>query len=82
MTLREANLLRPRQRLRVLEGGLARHGLQDEVSSGEYLCQFESPARGRMVVVRLQTAGAYGFTLEELELETSDSSLSSGCWNR
>jgi hypothetical protein len=52
----------------VSEDGLTRHGLSSEWTRGTYVSQFESPVHGRMVIVDLDDDGAYGFTLEELEL--------------
>ncbi|MFQ5742429.1 MAG: hypothetical protein ACE5HV_02440 [Acidobacteriota bacterium] len=74
MDLTRANYLSSGERLRVSKSGLARHDLAEEPNEGTYVSQFESPVHGRMVVVRMDHDGAYGFSLKELEvLETETS---------
>lgn len=67
MTTEEANSLGPGDRLRVFPDGLTRHGLPAKPDAGTYVSQFESPVHGRLVVVRLDDGGAYGFRTDELE---------------
>jgi len=68
MTVEEANYLGPGDALRVSVEGLVRHGLDERSVQGSYVSQFESPKKGRLVIVRLPDTRAYGFQLDELEI--------------
>jgi hypothetical protein len=68
MKLEQANYLGSGDRLRVLPDGLARHDIESENPVGTYVSQFESPKRGRLVVVRLDDGRTFGFQLDEVEL--------------
>jgi len=68
MTVEEANYLGPGDALRVSIEGLVRHGLEGRSVQGSYVSQFESPKKGRLIIVRLPDTRAYGFCLDELEI--------------
>lgn len=68
----QANRIGPGARLRILAGGLERHGLPPDRTRGTYVSQFDSPAHGRMLVVRVDGDGNLGFRLDELELVDDD----------
>lgn len=67
----QANRIGPGTRLRILQGGLERHGLSPDRRRGTYVSQFVSPVHGRMLIVRLDDA-SYGFRLDELEIVDAD----------
>ncbi len=68
MNVEQANYLGSGDRLKVLPDGLARHDLETDNPVGTYVSQFESPGRGRLVVVRLDDGRTLGFQLDEVEL--------------
>ena len=68
MTIEEANYLSAGDRLRVSSRGLSRHDAQEASGEGSYVSQFESPGQGRLVVVKLESGGTFGFRLDELEV--------------
>jgi hypothetical protein len=68
MKLEQANYLGSGDRLEILAAGLERHGIDTEAAVGTYVSQFESPKRGRLIIVRIDNAETYGFQLDEVEL--------------
>ncbi len=68
MNTDQANYLGSGDRLKVLASGLERHGIESDNPVGTYVSQFESPKRGRLVVVRLDGGQTLGFQLDEVEL--------------
>ena len=68
MTLEQANYLGSGARLKILPAGLERHDIETSNPVGTYVSQFESPKRGRLLVVRLDSGAMRGFQLEEVEL--------------
>jgi len=68
MNTEQANYLGSGARLRVLAGGLERHGVETANPAGTYVSQFDSPSQGRLVVVRLDDGPTFGFRLDEVEL--------------
>jgi hypothetical protein len=73
MNVEQANYLGSGDRVRVLPDGLDRHDVQTDNPVGTYVSQFESPKRGRLVVVRLDNGQTLGFQLDEVELLTRKS---------
>ena len=68
MNLEQANYLGSGDRLRVLPDGITRHDVETDNPVGTYVSQFESPKRGRLIVVRLDDGPTLGFQLDEVEL--------------
>ena len=64
----QANHLGAGDRLRISPDGLERHGIDAENRAGTYVSQFESPKDGRLVIVRLDGGGTFGFRLDEVQL--------------
>ena len=73
MNVEQANYLGSGDRVKVLADGLERHGVETDNPVGTYVSQFESPKRGRLVVVRLDNGQTLGFQLDEVELLTRES---------
>lgn len=68
MNIEQANYLGSGDRLRVLAEGIERHTIATDSPVGTYVSQFDSPKRGRLVVVRLDDGQTLGFQLDEVEL--------------
>lgn len=68
MKLEQANYLGSGDRLEILAAGLERQGIRSANPVGTYVSQFESPQRGRLIIVRIDNAETYGFQLDEVEL--------------
>ena len=68
MKLEHANYLGSGDRLEILAAGLERHGIDSAGPVGTYVSQFESPRRGRLIIVRIDDGETYGFQLDEVEL--------------
>lgn len=68
MKLQQANYLGSGDRLEILAAGLERHDIGTADAVGAYVSQFESPKRGRLIIVRVDNGEAYGFQLDEVKL--------------
>ena len=70
MNVEQANYLGSGDRVKVLAEGLERHHVATDNPVGTYVSQFDSPKRGRLVVIRLDDGQTLGFQLDEVELLT------------
>ena len=68
MKLAQANYLGSGDRLEILAAGLERHDIDTTNPVGTYVSQFESPKRGRLIIVRIDNDETWGFQLDEVEL--------------
>ncbi len=68
MKLEQANYLGSGDRLEILAAGRERQDIDTANPVGTYVSQFESPKRGRLIIVRIDNGKTYGFQLDEVEL--------------